>query len=110
MINNNYFLLVVFLMAIGTILIRGSFIFFSGRMQISARVRELFTFIPAAIFPALIVPATYFHQGEVSWLLGKERFFVMLMAAGLCFFYRNTLAVIVFGLVLLYLIRYGVGI
>ncbi len=104
MITNNYFLTNVTLLTIGTIIIRGSFISLSGKMNISAKVKDLFTYIPAAILPAFIIPAAFFHQGNVEWLAGKERFIVLLMAAIACYFYRNTLFVICFGLSLLYIV------
>ncbi len=102
MIDKNYFLTNVLLLAIGTIFIRGFFIALSSKLNITPKVRELFTFIPAAIFPALIMPATFFHQGAVEWLGNKERFVVLLVSALACFFIRNTLFVICFGLCLLY--------
>ena len=105
MINNNYFLANVGLLAVGTLFIRGFFISLSGRMVISDTVKELFTFIPAAIFPALIMPAAFFHQGSVELIAGKERFLTLLAAIVACFFVKNRLFVIVFGLVLLYLMR-----
>ena len=104
MINENYFLLNVVVLSFGTIFIRGFFIALSGKMRIYPRAKELFTFIPAAIFPALIVPATFFHQGTLEYLGGKERFLILIAAAIACFFVRSTLFVISFGLVLLYLI------
>ncbi len=104
MININYFLLNVIALTIGTIAIRGSFIALSGKMHISAKVKDLFTYIPAAILPALVIPATFFHQGNVDWLQGKERFIILLIASLACFFYRNTLFVICFGLSLLYVV------
>lgn len=104
MINNNYFLLNVTILTVGTIIIRGCFIALSGKMNISARVKDLFTYIPAAILPALVVPSAFFHRGNVDWLAGKERFIVLLIAAIACYFYRNTLFVICFGLALLYLV------
>jgi branched-subunit amino acid transport protein len=85
-------------------MIRGSFIALSSKMKISAKVRELFTYIPSAILPALIIPATFFHQGEVVWLGGKERFTVLLLSSIACYFYRNTLFVISLGLTLLFLV------
>ena len=104
MIDSNYFLINVFLLAIGTLMIRGCFIALSSRMKITAGVRELFTFIPAAIFPALIMPGTFFHVGSVEWLMGKERFTVLMLAAVFGYFIRHTLAVIVFGLSMLFLL------
>ena len=107
MIAPDYFLLVVGLLTFGTILIRGLFIAVSHKINISAQLKELFSFIPAAIFPALVVPATFFHQGQVPWLAGKERFVVLLAASLLAYLVRNTLAVISFGLATLYLATHG---
>lgn len=102
MINNNYFLLNVVALTFGTIAIRGCFIALSAKMNISAKVKDLFTYIPAAILPALVIPATFFHQGQVEWLQGKERFIILLTVSVACYFYRNTLFVIALGLFLLY--------
>lgn len=104
MIQGNYFLLNVFLLTIGTITIRGFFIALSGKMQISPKLKELFTFIPSAILPGLIIPATFYHQGMVAWLGGKERFVVLIASSLACYFVRSTLFVISLGLILLYLL------
>lgn len=104
MINDNYFFFNVIALTIGTIMIRGSFIALSGKMKISNKVKDLFSYIPAAILPALIVPATFFHQGTVEWLSGKERFLILLATGIACFFIRSTLFVISFGLILLYVV------
>ncbi len=102
MIGSGYFLINVIALTIGTIFIRGFFIALSGKMKISTKVKELFTFIPAAIFPALIMPATFFHKGSVELFLGKERFLILLASAVVCYFIRNTLFIISFGLFLLF--------
>jgi len=103
MIPLGYYWLTVILLALGTIAIRGSIIALSARAKISDRLRELFTFIPAAILPAFIAPAVFFHQGEVSWMLGKERVGVLILAAILCWVTRSTIATVGFGLLALYL-------
>jgi branched-subunit amino acid transport protein len=104
MINENYFVICVIGLAVGTISIRGSFIALSGKMKISDKVRDLFTYIPAAILPGLIIPATFFHQGRIEILLGKERFIILMISALFAYFVRNTLAIICLGLTLLYLV------
>ena len=106
MINGNYFLLNVMALAIGTIIIRGFFIALSSRLNISSRTRELFTYIPAAIFPALIMPAVFFHRGTVELLAGKERFIVLIASLIASFYFRSTLFIVSFGLTLLYLVTY----
>ncbi len=103
MIDGVYFLTVVAALAVGTLAIRGSFIAFSSRMAVSDRIKRLFSYIPAAIFPALIVPTTFFHQGAVEFLAGKERFLILMVAAIAGHFVRNTLFVIALGLGLLFL-------
>lgn len=103
MIPLGYYWLTVVLLAIGTIAIRGSIIAISARAKISDRLKELFTYIPAAILPAFIAPAVFFHQGEVSWVMGKERVVVLILAAILCWVTRSTLATVGFGLLALYL-------
>lgn len=102
MISPVYFWLCVLGLSLGTFSIRYSMIGLSSRIKISARTREFFSFIPAAILPAFLVPVVFFHQGQVSWLHGKERLFVAILAAVVAYKTRSTLAVIVFGLVLLY--------
>lgn len=102
MISTNYFWTIIFLMMIGTIAIRGSIIAASARVKIPDRVQELFSYIPAAILPAFIVPAVYFHQGQVESLHGKERLLVLILAGAVCLWTRSTLATICFGLVALY--------
>lgn len=100
-----YFFLNVILLALGTITIRGFFIVLSGKIRISEKARELFSFIPAAILPAFILPAVFFHQGSVEALAGKERLLVLLVSGAVFFYRRNTFLIIALGLSLLALIR-----
>ena len=104
MINEQYFIFNVIALTLGTIIIRGSFIALSGKFEVSQKIKDLFSYIPAAILPALIIPASFYHQGHVNWLFNKERFFVMLIAIVVSYFVRNTLFIISFGLILLYLV------
>ncbi|AZZ36197.1 hypothetical protein CIK05_05115 [Bdellovibrio sp. qaytius] len=103
MIPLGYYWLNVALLAVGTISIRGSIIALSARTKISERVKQIFTFIPAAILPAFIAPAVFYHQGQVEMVMGKERVVVLVLASVLCWFTRSTLATVGFGLAALYL-------
>lgn len=105
MIAPNYFWTNILLLALGTFTIRGIFIAMSARIKISDRWRQLFSYIPAAILPAFIAPAVFFHEGHQAWLLGKERFFILVISSVVCFYSKSTLATIVFGLAALYLIN-----
>ncbi|MFZ3229407.1 MAG: AzlD domain-containing protein [Pseudobdellovibrio sp.] len=104
MITETYFWTITIFLAIGTLAILGSVIAISGRITISDRWKQLFSFIPAAILPALIAPAVFFNKGQVIWIAGKERLFVLILATVVCYFSRSTLATITFGLAALYFI------
>jgi branched-subunit amino acid transport protein len=106
MIDNNYFLLNAVLLALGTIIIRGSFIALSGRMKNSEKLRELFSYIPAAVLPAFIFPATFFHQGVMGSINGKERFLILIASGIVFFFFRSTLLIITLGLSLLFVVTH----
>ena len=104
MIESSYFWQSIFFLSFGTLIIRGSFIFMSDKIIIPERIKELFAFIPAAVLPALITPMVFFHQGEVDLLLGKERFFILVVSTVVCYFTKSMMATVIFGLSLLYFI------
>ena len=102
MIESNYFWWNIFFLAIGTFAIRASIIAMSSKVQISNWWKDIFSYIPAAILPAFIAPAVFFHQGQVSSVYGKERFLVLMAATAVSFVWRSTLATIGVGLALLF--------
>ncbi len=104
MIANGYFWTNIILLTIGTFIIRASFIATSAKVQISERHREIFSFIPAAILPALAVPLVFYHQGQVQALLGKERFFILILATVVAFYSKKMTFTLIFGLSSLYLL------
>src|SRR3712207_6294628 len=104
MIEGNYFWINIFFLALGTLAIRGSVIAISSRVTIPERLKEIFTFIPAAILPALIAQAVYFHKGKIDWVFGKERLIILFLAAVVCYFTRSIMATIISGLALLYIV------
>jgi branched-subunit amino acid transport protein len=104
MINAEYFWLNIVFLALGAISVRGSIIALSAKINISQKWREIFSFIPAAVFPAFIAPAVFFHQGKVAWVAGHERVIILVFATGVSYLTKNTLATIAFGLISLYLL------
>ncbi len=104
MIQAQYFWLNTFLLAIGTLLIRSSILLFSSKIVISDRLREIFSFIPSAVLPALAVPMAFYHPGTVDWLLNKERVFILLLATVVAYFSKKMTTTLIFGLLLLYLV------
>jgi branched-subunit amino acid transport protein len=103
-IESLYFWQIVAGLSVGTFFIRSFLIFLSSHIRINNRSKEILTFIPAAILPALIAPLVFFHKGQVEALHGKERLFVLILATGVSYFAKNMLITIGFGLTLLYFI------
>ena len=104
MIETPYFWFIFVCLMTGTFIIRGSLIAASSRVKISDRAKDVFSFIPAAILPAFIAPFAFFHDGQAQWVLGKERFLVLVLATAVCMATRSTVATIFFGLSALYVI------
>lgn len=102
MIETSYFWWNIFFLAVGTFAIRASIIAVSSKVQISDWYKDIFSYIPAAILPAFIAPAVFFHQGNVSVIYGKERFVVLIAATVVAFIWKSTLATIGVGLALLF--------
>ena len=105
MIDSWYFIKIIVGLSIGTFAIRSSAIFLSDKLIISDRVREIFSFIPAAILPGLIAPLVFYHKGNIEIIFGKERFFITLLAATFCYKSKSMLLTILLGLVVLYSTR-----
>lgn len=105
MINETVFWKNILLLGIGTFGIRSFFVFFSHRITISARQKEILSFIPAAVLPALMTPMVFYHQGEVSWLVDKERLVIFFFALFIAYKFKNMLVTIAFGLTLLFLLK-----
>ncbi len=102
MISSGYFWFNIICLAIGTFFIRGILIFLSSKIKFSQNVKEIFTFIPVSILPAMVAPMVFFHQGQVSMVLGKERLLILIFATAFCYKFKSMLGTIVFGLVSLY--------
>lgn len=109
MISQYDFWLNISILGLGTFLIRSSIISLSSRIRISQRIKELFSFIPAAVLPALAIPPAFFHQGGVELLHNKERLFVLILSITVCVIFRNMLVTITFGLGALYLVTQLLG-
>ncbi len=102
MIGESHFWITIVSLSIGTLLIRSSMILLSSRITISSRVKEVFTFIPVAVIPALLMPMVFFHKGEISAIYGKERLLILLLSTLICYLTKSMVFTILFGLSSLY--------
>lgn len=103
--DSTYYWSIVLILGLGTFLIRASFIYLSKYLNLSERTLELFTFIPAAVFPALFIPMAFFHEGQVELFHQKERFIALLIAVVVSFKVRHIIGTILCGLFSLYLLQ-----
>ena len=103
MIDTHYFWFIVLFLSIGTLSIRFSFIALSSKFKISEQLKEIFSFIPAVVIPALIAPMVFFHEGQVNWALEKERFLILILATVVCYLTKSMIGTILFGLITLFL-------
>ncbi len=104
MIESTYFWLIVFFISLGTLSIRFSFIALSSKMKINKDLEKIFSFIPAAILPALFTPMVFFHKGTVDQVLGMERMVILIFAIIVSYKTKSMVATILFGLLSLYAI------
>lgn len=100
--NSTYFLSAIIPLGIGTFLIRASVIYLCDKIVISKRLKEIFSFIPAAILPALVAPMVFFFEGCSEVFLYKERVIALTLSVLVAFKTRNILVTIFFGLCVLY--------
>ena len=103
--NSEYFWTSIIGLAIGTLLIRVSFFFLLDKIKIPKRVEKAFTYIPAAVLPALVGPSVFLHKGSIQVLAGQERFLALIIATIACYFSKSVLVAIITGLGSLYLIK-----
>lgn len=103
--DSSYFWTSIVGLGVGTYAIRSILLFMSSKIKISEGVKDAFTFIPAAIIPAILGPMVFFHNGDLEIFLGKERLLVLVFATVVCYFTKSMLATIVFGLSTLYFLK-----
>lgn len=103
--NQSYFWMTIIPIGIGTFFIRASVIYLSSRITISKRAKEIFSFIPAAILPALVAPMVFFYRGENQTFFYKERVLALLVAIIICLKSKNIFVTIILGLLSLFILR-----
>lgn len=93
-------------LALGTLALRFSFIYLLGRVEPPDWFYRALRYIPPSVLAALVAPAVVLPQGDVGWLLGKEKLAAGILAALAAWRVRNMLATIVTGMAALALLEY----
>ena len=102
--NSAYFWSTVLPLSFGTLCIRLSFIFIS-RLRISKTLERLFSYIPAAVLPALFTPMVIFHKTNPDFLFDYKRTLAFVIGACFCLYSKNILLTILVGLLSLFVIH-----
>ena len=87
----------------GTLLIRATFLVGTGNREPSRFVARVLRLVPAAVLPALIVPALFFHENQFDASWQNERLLAGAVAALVAWRIRNVSATLIAGMLVLWL-------
>jgi branched-subunit amino acid transport protein len=95
--------LVVLGAAVGTYLVRVSFVVLFGRIdEVPARVKRTLAFVPPAVLAALVFPELLLRDGTLAVSLGNERLLAGGVAAAVAWYTEDMFATVVAGMAALY--------
>lgn len=96
--------------AVGTYLVRVSFIVLFGRLdEVPPRVKRTLAFVPPAVLAALVFPNVFVQGGDLVLSLGNHRLVAGAFAAVVAWRTEDMLATIVAGMGALYLVSFLAG-
>lgn len=78
-----------------TYLIRFLFFGTAGRLQLPVWLQRALRYVPAAVFPALIVPGVLYPKGTLDVSLGNERIAAALIAILVAWRTNNTILTLI---------------
>ena len=81
-----------------TYLTRFSMIALLKKEMFNDRIREILSYVPSAIFPAIIFPAIFLDNSGIIQLQENPKILATIIAMGVGIFSRNILATIFSGL------------
>lgn len=93
---------IILLIGAGTYLLRLSFIYLFGRMDIPETVRHALRYVPAAVLAALAAPALVYADGEVFLSVYNARLLAGLVAIAVAAYTKNVLLTIGIGMLALW--------
>ena len=98
--------LVIGSIAVGTLLLRFSFIGLVGRVQqVPETALRVLRFVPSAVLAALVAPALFRPEALNDLTLGNERMLAGLAAAAVAWWTRNMFFTIGAGMAVLWILR-----
>lgn len=90
---------------VGTVLMRISFIYLFGRLEMPDWLRRALRFVPASVLAALVFPALTHPAGVFDLSLGNVRLLAGLAGALVAWRTRNVLLTIAAGMTVLWILQ-----
>jgi len=90
------------IIGIATFAYRASFIFFSGKIQLPARLQQALRFVPIAALTAIIVPELFVREGLLFASWQNERLVAGLVAVIVAWQTKSILLTLLLGMAVLY--------
>lgn len=100
--------LVVVGAAVGSYLLRVSFIALFGRVsEVPPRVKRMLSFVPPAVLAALVLPALVLQDGTLAITAGNDRLLAGGVAAVVAWYTEDMLPTVIVGMAVLYALSLG---
>ena len=90
--------------ALGTFLLRLSFVLAIGRLEMPSAAQRLLRFVPAAVLTALITPAVVYRSGALELGAGNERLLAGGLAAIVAVRTKSVVLTIAVGMIALWIL------
>ena len=97
--------LIMIALAVGTFLIRISFIFWFSNREVHPLISRALRFVPASVLSARVIPQILTHNNSLSNSLANPQLIAGIVAAVLAWRTKNVLFTIVSGMVVLWLLQ-----
>lgn len=92
-------------MAVGTFLLRFSFVLLAGKVEMPEPVQRMLRFVPAAVLSALVFPAMIVRDDAVALHAGNERLLAGAVAALVAIRTRSVVPTIAVGMIALWILE-----
>lgn len=97
--------LLFIVLAAGTFMLRFSFIYLFGKIDMPDWLRRALRFVPASVLAALVFPALTYHAGTLDLSLGNIRLLAGLGGALVAWKTKNVLWTIAVGMILFWVLQ-----
>jgi branched-subunit amino acid transport protein len=98
--------LIMIALAVGTFLIRISFIMLLGNREVFPFITRALRFVPAAVLSALVIPQILTRNNSLSLSLANPQLIAGILAAAIAWRTKNVLFTILGGMAVLWMLQW----